>query len=720
MNRKLITTLIALALSINLSTGISTTVKAASTASYEPIALESVLSPDEAQTNINLSDDNTTITGSGATVDNNILTITSAGTYNITGNLTDGQILVNTEDTEQVRILLNGVNISSSTSSAIYIQKGDTVLTLANKTENIISDATNYVYEDETSDEPDAAIFSKGDVVINGTGSLIVKGNYNTGIRTKDNLTIESGNITITSEDDGIKGKDSVTILGGNINITSGADGIKSTNDTDETKGYIYIEGGTFNINSQNDAIEAESTLTINDGNFTIISGNGSKNGRDHQGDMPPGGGMGGGGMTPPPFGGGGKTPPPFGGRGITSTSNTSNYSNTDETVSTSSKSLKATTAITINGGTFNINSADDSIHSDEVNVNNGTFTLESGDDGIHADNTLTINDGNITITKSYEALEGSHITINQGNINATSSDDGINVSASTSTTASNQPGQGLSSSNATLTINDGYIVINTTDGDGLDANGSIYVNGGTTIVNGASVDYNGALDYDVEMVVTNGTIVAAGYLGMAQTPSKSSSVNTINLQLSSQTANTLVHIESSDGEEVITFAPNKNYNSVVVTSPKIKTGKTYVAYTGGTYTGDNVDGMYENGKYSQGTKIGTATISSTTTTITADGASSSTRPTPPQGRFNTNNNNNSVNTQIPSAGNYSTIDYEYIDNSTDAIGTDEASSDLSSNNKSNSIKTGDDNTMISYLSTLALPITYIAKFFGKSILEKK
>ncbi|MBE6049434.1 MAG: carbohydrate-binding domain-containing protein [Clostridium sp.] len=723
LNRKLITTLIALALSINLSAGVQTTAKAATTPSHEPIALESVLTPDEAQTTINLNDNNTTITGSGATVDNNKITITSADTYNITGKLTDGQILVNTEDTEQVRILLNGVNISSSTSSAIYILKGDTVLTLADGTDNIISDATNYVYEDETADEPDAAIFSKGDVVINGTGSLTVKGNYNTGIRTKDNLTIESGNINVTSVDDGIKGKDSVTILGGNINITSGAEGIKSTNDKKATKGYVLIEGGTFNINSQNDAIQAESTLTINDGDFTIVSGNGSEYGPEHKDDTPPmpGNGMGGENMTPPPFGGEGMTPP--------SNSNSTNTdSTTDDSVSTSSKSLKANTAITINGGTFNINSADDSIHSDgEITINNGTFTLETGDDGIHADNTLTINHGNITITKSYEGLEGGHITINQGNIDITSSDDGINAAEDTTTNAAtdattkvapNMPEQDLSSSTATLTINDGYVVINTTGGDGLDANGSIYVNGGTTIVNGSSADNNGALDYDVEMIVNGGTIVAAGNLGMAETPSDSSTINTLNLQLSSQTAGTLVHVESEDGEEVITFAPNKNYNSVVITSPKLESGKTYTAYTGGTSTGNNVDGIYKDGTYSEGTKVGTATISNAITTLTEDGVTVNTRPAPPEGGFNpgdgstvptppNNNDNNSGSTEAPPA--------EDDNNTSDENGNDstEDSSD------SNATKTGDNSTMLSYLLTLALSSIYMAAFFGKNIFKK-
>ena len=147
------------------------------------------------------------------TVDENIVTITQGGTYSLSGTLDDGQVIVNAGDLDQVEILLNGVHLTSSTSAPIYVMNADkTTLTLVEGTESVITDAESYVYEDATVDEPNAAIFSKDDLKINGTGSLIVNANYNNGIASKDDLDIKNGDITINAVNNGLKGKDSIEI----------------------------------------------------------------------------------------------------------------------------------------------------------------------------------------------------------------------------------------------------------------------------------------------------------------------------------------------------------------------------------------------------------------------------------------------------------------------------------------------------------------------------
>lgn len=622
MNRELISTLTAIALSTSL---VTTTVKAETTSTDNIVEVQAnTESSNTNEATITLGE-TSTFEGSGVSIDNNVITITSGGSYTINGTLEDGQIIVNSADKEDVNIILNGVSISSSTSSAIYIEKAGTVtITLADGTTNTLSDATSYVYEDETADEPDATIFSKADLVINGTGTLNVTGNYNTGIRTKDDLVIENGYINVTSVDDGIKGKDSVTILNGNITVNAGADGIKSTNSTKASKGYVQIEGGTINITSANDGIQAETDLIINAGDITILSGNGSEYGEEHTEDDIPG--MPGNGEMPempsdgqmpgnPPDGfnpGESTTPPTSSNTTITentSTTDTSSTDTSDSTTSDSKKGLKAGTSILINNGTFNLNCADDSIHCDgDITINNGSFNIETGDDGIHADNNLEINDGTITITKAYEGLEASYITINDGDIDITTSDDGINAANSDS-----------DESIFTLTINGGNIVVDA-DGDGLDTNGSTYINGGTTIVNGPEANNNAALDFDAEFKITGGLLIAAGSAGMVETPSESSTQNTINLTVSSQEAGSLVHIESEDGEDILTFSPSKKYQSIIVSSPDIETGKTYTAYVGGTSTGTAVNGLYTDGEYSGGTEIGRVTISDGVNNITEEG----------------------------------------------------------------------------------------------------
>ncbi len=86
------------------------------------------------------------------------------------------------------------------------------------------------------------------------------------------------------------------------------------------------------------------------------------------------------------------------------------------------------------------------------------------------------------------------------------------------------------------------------------------------------------------------------------------------------QAAGTLVHIQSSTGEELFTFASAKEFQSVVISSPQIANGETYTVFTGGTSTGTAVDGLYSGGAYSGGTQIASLTVSSVVTTAGAAG----------------------------------------------------------------------------------------------------
>lgn len=211
-----------------------------------------------------------TVEGDGARVDGSTVVIEKAGTYVVSGKLADGQIRIEADEKSVVRLVLNGAELASSTTSPIYgAEKCKVILTLEAGTENLISDGTEYQYA-EGEDEPDAPIFTKGDLTINGSGSLKVYGNYQSGIRSKDNLMVVSGVISIEAQDDGLKGRDSVIIRDGVLDIKSVKDGIKSNNNTDEEKGFIWIDGGQITIAAQDDGIQAETALIINGGEITI------------------------------------------------------------------------------------------------------------------------------------------------------------------------------------------------------------------------------------------------------------------------------------------------------------------------------------------------------------------------------------------------------------------------------------------------------------------
>lgn len=559
---------------------------------YDPITVE--YDSDDLDTGANSSDvtyiklegNAITVEGSGVTVNGTTATITAAGRYSLGGVLNDGQIIVNTEDKETVWLVLNGAEITCSTSAPIYVINAEkTVITLAEGTENYVADGNSYTFESAETDEPNAAIFSHDDLTLNGNGALTVNASYNHGIVSKDDLKITGGTLTVNAVNDGIKGQDSIAVNAGTITVNAGGDGLQANNTEDTEKGYIVIEGGTLKITAGLDAVQAATRLVVSSGTIAITSGGGSSNGVSHQ--------VG------------------WGNQGMESSA-----SDTDTTAS--AKGLKAGMDIAITGGTITIDSADDAIHSNgSLTLSGGELLLTSGDDGLHSDATLTINGGRLNITQSYEGIESAMITINDGEIHLLASDDGINTAGGVDGSSTNgRPGQNdfMAAGDYPLYLNGGYIVVEA-GGDGIDVNGPIDMTGGTIIVNGPTDNGNGPLDYTGEFKVTGGLLVAAGSAGMAQAPSDSSTQYSVLYNFTAQqAAGTMVHIETQDGEDVLTFVPTKVYQSVVLCSPELANGTTYLVYMGGSSTGTVTDGLYSGGTYTAGTQVTSFTISSMVT----------------------------------------------------------------------------------------------------------
>ena len=552
------------------------------------------------------------------------LKITEGGIYNLTGTISDGNIYIDTKD--NVKLILNGVTINSSDGPAIYIENANVVyIELASGTVNYLTDSETY-----SDSNINGTIFSKDDLIIGGDGKLVIDANYEDGIVSKDNLKIVSGKFEIESVDDGIRGKDSVVIMNGNFKINASGDAIKSTNDTDSNLGYILINEGIYDLEIKLDGIQAETDLVINNGTFNIkTSGN-----------------------------------------------------DTD-----SSKGLKIGSNLIINDGNFEIDSYDDSIHSNNyINIKNGSFSLSSGDDAIHADNKIVIDNGNIDVLKSYEGIEASEIIINDGDINIVASDDGINAASKSSSNDNNdfsinmpddmkdlnnkpenmedfdsqngnkpenmenfdpkngnRPDENMenfdpqngnksddnnikpnfedidmnnNSNIATITINGGNIYVSAR-GDGVDANGSIYMNGGKLIINGPTDNGNSALDYDKEFKITGGILVASGSSGMALNTSNSSTQNSIMINFTeSINESELISIFDSNDNEIFTYSSSKKYQNIVISTPGLKKGETYTIYEGGSTNSIENNGLYETGLYTGGSKYEEFTIGNTVNSI--------------------------------------------------------------------------------------------------------
>jgi len=203
----------------------------------------------DSDTKIELSSDNAKITGEGASYTDGDIVITKAGTYVFSGEF-NGQIITDVGDEDLVHIVFNGVNITNTTSSVINAATGrKIVLTLVDGTTNTITDGTTYNYA-EGEDEPDATLFVKQDLTINGNGTLNISSNYATALKAKDNLIILGGKLNIESVGKAIKGTDSVTIENADITINVEDDGIT-------TDGALVINSGTIKMEKVGEGLEA-------------------------------------------------------------------------------------------------------------------------------------------------------------------------------------------------------------------------------------------------------------------------------------------------------------------------------------------------------------------------------------------------------------------------------------------------------------------------------
>lgn len=490
-------------------------------------------------------------------------TITSGGTYRLTGSITNQTITVAAGDNADVQLVFDNVTITNDSGPAIYVQSADKVyITLADESINTVSDGFSYNMIDGTT-TVDAAIFSKADLTINGSGSLNLNGNYKHGIVSKDDLIITAGNLNVTAQNVALNGKDCVKLSSGIFNLSAGSDGIRSDNDKDSSRGYVYIEGGTLNIWASNDGIQAETVVKANNAAITITTGSG----------------------------------------------NNGSVLSSDE----SYKGIKAGSDILLFGGYYTIDSLDDCIHSNNtVSITGGSISLLSGDDGIHADTDLSISGGSIYIGRSYEGLEGSRIFISNGIIQLTASDDGLNAAGGNDTLAANgQHGpDSFTSSSGEISISGGYIVVNAS-GDGIDSNGSLNITGGIILISGPTDNGNGALDYDGTASISDGVLIALGFSGMAQSITSSGNQGFLACTFEKQTGGTSFLVSDDANNVLVSFTPPKAYECAIVSAPNIVAQMSYNVVVGATVSECDGNGFAQNTSYTGGTELGYSAVGS-------------------------------------------------------------------------------------------------------------
>lgn len=533
-------------------------------------------------TAVKLADDSITIDGNGASSKGSVLTIDTEGTYILSGALSDGQIVIDTPDDKKVQLVLDGVTLASSDSAPLLIKESDKVfITLADGSSNTLTGPSSYSDAAEE-DNIDGVIFSKGDMCINGSGSLAIDASTGHGIVSKDDLIITGGKIKVTAAGDGIQGKDCVKIKNGSITIDSDNDGIRSSNSEDEYRGFISVDGGTLTIDAGYDGLQAETLLRVADGTFDITTGGGSRyaSTQSDWGDSW-GGNMGGPGGHGDMMGGPGGQMDNMGEPGADMQNDSSDDSSED---TISAKGLKTGLTILICGGDLDIDSSDDAVHSNgDIDIEAGSIIIASGDDGVHADSNLTVKDGTITISKSYEGLEGNTITIDSGDITLTASDDGLNAAGGSDSSSMDRPGANefASDDSAFIEINGGKLDI-TASGDGIDSNGSLDITGGSTTATCPTSGDTAVLDYASEGNITGGTFIGTGAVQMAMTFS-SSDQGVVAVSVGNQTSGSTITLKDSSGNTILTHKPDKDFAVAILSSPDIVSGETYTISVGST-----------------------------------------------------------------------------------------------------------------------------------------
>ena len=537
---------------------------------------------------VDVKDDGVVVEGSNAT-------IVAGGTYVLRGVLQNGRITVDVGKDETVQLTLEGATLSSESGAAIYIVSADeTRIVMSEGTSNRVTGGGSAVDAGGRSDADKAAIFSADDLWIGGSGSLEVESSAGNGIQCKDDLEVMGGIVSVVASGDGIRARDSIVIDASRVTVVASGDGLRASNDEDPERGTMVIESGVIDVTAGEDGLQAETDLIVRGGEIVISAGGGSAHATETRRD-PWGRWMG-------------------------------------DSDGPSQKGMKAGVELLISGGAIEIDSADDGIHSDDLMIiDGGTLSISSGDDGIHADTQLVINGGDIVIAESYEGIESSVITLNGGTIRLSSRDDGINAAGGDDgLPGGGRPGWGRFETTGThqLFIHGGWVTIEA-GGDGIDVNGPITMTAGTVIVHGPTTSMNGALDYSGSFDLSGGVLVALGSAGMAQAPSATSAQNSVAITFGATlAAGQLIHIESADGDELVTVAPKKAVQSAVISLPDLTGGEGYTIYTGGTSTGTVTDGLYTNGSYAPGTEWASFTVESTVTSVRAGGSAF-----PPGGR---------------------------------------------------------------------------------------
>ena len=531
---------------------------------------------DEANLSVDLADavdvtlaDGDSQGGSGVSVDGDTVTITTAGTYHVSGTLTSGSLVVDAPD-GVVDLVLDGVDITAANVAAInVVEAGQVVLWLADGADNVLADAEGAAVDETVEDAPNATVYSAADLWIAGEGELSVTAHAADAITSKDTLVMVGGDVTVIAADDGVRGKDHLVVTGGTLTADVEGDALRADNESvadepDAAVGVIWIDGGTLDLTAGSDALAAARQVTVRDGDLTLAAGD---------------------------------------------------------------DGLHSDNVLRIAGGTVRITESAEGIEGAYMYLSGGDVSVVSTDDGINvaggaeasaetATTTTTVPDagtaggGPAGGPPMGDPSAGGQTGGDRSPDNSAGATDAVEDLASLTVSAMDGNGFGgpAEADNGTrfLEFSGGTYVLDT-NSDGVDVNGAMTMTGGTLVVSGTEDARNGALDVDDAFTISGGTLAANGTARMAVAPGEGSTQATLALTFGgSVPAGTLITIIDDGGAQIASFTTPKASESFIYSTDALEAGADYTISVGGEVAGTSIGWLVLDGTASDGDTIGT------------------------------------------------------------------------------------------------------------------
>lgn len=506
------------------------------------------------------------VNADGATVlSNDVTTITSAGSYILTGAYAG--ITVSVGNGETVHLFLNDATISGGTGIAVSNtnKKSTLIITACENTENEVASKGDDVN----------AIHVKGTLKINGTGTIKVSAKKN-GIKVSKGLSIADSTINLTAGNHALSAR-FIETENAKINVLSAEKDALNAECDDETQeftlneGYVslknskiiasvsgdgiqadtfvYITGGSVDIKTAATFVsysaESMATYNLSEDDFRYIKSGDTYKKIDDVASK------------------GARYAMIQSAKGIKCGEIKYEIDGTEYAVTKNTNYF-----IVIDGARVKIDSSDDAIHTNSGNVliKGGTLDLTTLDDGIHADELVKIDGGEITMNGSYEGIEGAYVEIGGGTIYITASDDGINAASDDE------------SVNEHIIISGGTITVDAS-GDGLDSNGTIYVSGGTLIVYGSTTGADTGQDADGGILIDGGNVFVATTKEMIEIPASNSKSNVLVYGVNTVQAGSEIILTNADGGEMVRITLKKQAQAIILSTPELATNGTYSLY---------------------------------------------------------------------------------------------------------------------------------------------